>query len=269
MSVVFSTCWYSLKAKFPESTYKSWMDNMLSSVNHHHLVLYTDKHNYPFFFSKYGHNQNIKIIVKPIEEFYNYRHRDFWNNNHLKNPLLNTKINWELNMLWCEKVHFVHQTYISQYFPKCDYYGWIDIGYFRCRPQLDVPREQLHRFPNPQKISQLNPDKIHYALVNNDMNYIQYLFQTVQAGQPLPQNQISIAGGFFIGHKHKIEWWKDVFTQKLEQYIAQGSVVKDDQIIIVDCVLNDFIQHSGNFDLHQTSSEMTTDPWFLFSHTLL
>jgi hypothetical protein len=266
MSIVFSTCWYSLKAKFPESIYLEWMDNMLSQVHRYYLVLYIDEQHYSFFFSKYGSNPNIKIVIKPLEQFYNYRHKEFWIENHRNNPLLNQKINWELNMLWSEKVHFVNETRLSHYFPETDYYGWIDIGYFRCRTQLDIQREAIQNFPNPEKVRRLNPNKIHYALVHSQ--YFQQLMEIIKQKRPIPQNQISIGGGCFIGHKDKIEWWKTTFQNKLESYITVGQVVKDDQIIIVDCVFNDILNEGcANFDLHQETNP-SYDPWFLFSRSL-
>jgi len=242
------------------------MDNLLSSVQNFYLVLYTDEQNYNYFLSKYGKNYKIKIIIKPLNQFYNYQFKEFWIKNHANNPLLNTKINWELNMLWSEKVHFVHQTRISNYFPETNYYGWIDIGYFRCRPHLDIPREIIQKFPNPNKISQLNKNKIHYALVNRNNNYIYYLIDLIKNKQPIPQNQISIGGASFIGHKDKIEWWKNTYQTKLEQYIIESRVVKDDQIIIVDCVFSEATLE--NFELHQQITE-TVDPWFVFSVSLL
>lgn len=240
---------------------------MLSQVHRYYLVLYTDEQHYSYFFAKYGTNPNIKIIVKLLEQFYNYRHKDFWIENHRNNPLLNQKINWELNMLWSEKVHFVNETRLARYFPETDYYGWIDIGYFRCRPHIDIPREALREFPNPEKIRALNSNKIHYALVHSNSHYLQQLIQIVKERQPIPQNQVSIGGGCFIGHRDKIDWWKTTFQEKLESYIATSQVVKDDQIIIADCVFNDHLEGGNHFDLHQESNP-SYDHWFLFSRSL-
>jgi hypothetical protein len=242
---------------------------MLSSVHHYYLVLYTDTHNHPYFYSKYGNNSNIKIVIKPIEDFIGYKYRDFWTENHDKNNLLNQKINWELNMLWSEKVHFVHQTLISNYFPKTEYYGWIDIGYFRCRPQLDIKRELLLEFPNQEKLQLLDKTKIHYALVNTNTQYINHLIQIIKNNATIPPDQISIGGGCFIGDASKIEWWKNTFANKLEHYIDQKQLVKDDQIIIVDCIFNDFLKGNNNFELHQSNNRENLDPWFLFSRILL
>jgi hypothetical protein len=63
-----------------------------------------------------------------------------------------------------------------------------------------------------------------------------------------------------------IEWWKNTYQTKLEQYIIESRVVKDDQIIIVDCVFSEATLE--NFELHQQITE-TVDPWFVFSVSLL
>jgi hypothetical protein len=268
-TITFSTCWYPLKAKFPDTTYFEWMDNLLSNVVNYYLVVYTDESQYPMLYSKYGLNENIKFIVKPLEQFYNYKHRDFWINNHRKNTLLNSRTNWELNMLWSEKVHFVNETMTNLYFEETEYYGWMDIGYFRCRPSLDIGKESIKLFPNKEKIQWLNPDKIHYALVNMDIEYMPSLINIIRSGNPIPPNQVSVAGGFFIGHKTKIGWWRDTYQDKLETYIAKSSLVKDDQIIIADCIFSELM--GVNFELHHDSKRLGPryDPWFLFSYYLL
>jgi hypothetical protein len=185
------------------------------------------------------------------------------------------------------------------YFEETEYYGWMDIGYFRCRPSLDIGKESIKLFPNKEKIQWLNPDKIHYALVNMDIEYMPSLINIIRSGNPIPPNQVSVAGGFFIGHKTKIGWWRDTYQYKLETYIAKSSLVKDDQIIIADCIFSELM--GVNFELHHefkpfrvsNAKRLTPvslknahvmgvfnekrckrlypryDPWFLFSYYLL
>ena len=258
--ITFSTCWYSLKAKFPERIYEEWMDNLLSNVKHYNLVLYTD--NNRLFSSKYGENKRICIVVKALNEFYNDRHKDFWRENHNRNPLLNRKVEWEVNMLWAEKVHFVEETRTRLYFPKTEYYGWIDIGYFRCRPNLDTPKEKLCDFGHPDKVRKLDKHKIHVALVNSNNKYIQELSMLIQKGFSIPSDQISIGGGCFIGEYEKMGEWKRMFTEKMESYITKNRLIKDDQIIIADCVFSQL----SNFQIHTEKGPY--DSWFLFTRVL-
>lgn len=44
-------------------------------------------------------NPNFKVVVKPLTQFYNYKYKDFWIQNHEKNILLKDKSRWKLNML--------------------------------------------------------------------------------------------------------------------------------------------------------------------------
>jgi len=258
-AITFSTCWFPFKAKAPETVYRVWMDNLLSSVEMYWLVVYTDATNYDYFVKKYK-NPNIRFIVKPVETFFNYQFKDFWMENHERNSWLNTCIGWEVNMLWAEKVHFVEETRLSNYFPKTNYYGWLDIGYFRCRPHVDTPLPHLKTFANPEKINTLDKRFIHYALVNPD---IQPLIRLVRAGQPVPHNQVSISGNCFIGSCDKVEEWKNTFTKKQMKYMNEGRVIKDDQIILADCIFSE----PSRFVLHMENQAY--DPWFMFSRILL
>ena len=260
MPITFSSCFYIIKSKFPYNIYIEWMNNFISIVNEFNLVIYTDENS-----AKYINTQNnpkIKIILKPLEKFYNYKYKDSWIKNHEKNNLLKDRSCWELNMLWSEKVWFVKET-IEQIYFDSDYYGWCDIGYFRNRPN-DIHTSQLVSWGKNNTF--LQEDKIYYACVQNDDNYINYLLKFVnkknEYGLPvkeIPANQISIAGGFFILHKDKIDWWFKTYDEKLQTYFQHNYLVKDDQIILVDCIfshLDEFILLRENYPVF--------DNWFLF-----
>ena len=75
--ITFSTCWYVLdRAKFDNQTYRSWFSNLLQNVKNFYLVLYTDDESKNMLTPFIHENKNIKIIIVPKEEFYNYRYRD-------------------------------------------------------------------------------------------------------------------------------------------------------------------------------------------------
>jgi len=236
-------------------------------VNNYNLVIYCDESSCPCL-KKYLHNPRIKIIIKPHELFYNYRYKDKWIDNHAKNVLLNDRVDWKVNMLWSEKIHFVNETMCEKYFDT-DFYGWCDIGYFRNRPN-DMSNEQLTAWPNKSIIENLNKNKIYYACVNNDNNYILELMKIINNKNslglpdiPIPQNQMSIAGGFFISHKDKLQWWRNTYDTKLKLYFDNGYLVKDDQIIIVDCIFSNL----SEFCLCREQNHY--DNWFLFQRYLL
>lgn len=266
MSITFSSCFYIIKSKFDPTTYINWMNNFISMVNNFNLVIYSDENSSKYIDTK--HNSKIKVIIKPIEDFYNYKYNNYWIENHKRNNLLNDKSNWVLNMLWSEKIWFVKETVERKYF-ETDFYGWCDIGYFRNRNN-DIDSYKLLKWPNNEKIIKLDKNKICYACINNDNGYMNYLHKIVnnknQFGLPaqeIPPTQNSIAGGFFIIHKDKINWWSETYDTKLELYFKHNYLVKDDQIILVDCILsnlNEFLLFRENIP--------NLDNWFMFQRIL-
>ena len=268
MSITFSTCWYVFKAKFDTMTYLKWIDNMLSNVNNYNLVIYSDSFSSPCL-QPYLDNPRVKLVIKPHEMFYNYRYKNAWIANHEKNELLKNRVDWKVNMLWAEKIHFVYETIECQYFDT-EFYGWCDIGYFRGN-EKDLDYGALSKWPSEQKIARLNKEKIYYACVNNDDVYMDSLYQMVQnrnrftlPAVPIPPHQVSIAGGFFICHKDKIDWWRDTFDQRLSLYFRQNYLVKDDQVVIIDCILSNL----DDFNLIR-ENDHRYDNWFLFQRYLL
>ena len=266
MSITFSTAWYILQAKFDPDVYATWIYNMISCVHNYNLVIYADEIGMQFLkdrFSEYLINPHIKIVLKPLESFYNYKYKDQWIQNHKNNHYLNGRTEWKLHMLWAEKVHFVDETCKQQYFDT-DFYGWCDIGYFRDCPCPD--------FPSCNKIEALNPKKIYYACVNNNHKQMNSLMKMVNNKNrdglpmvPLPPQQISVAAGFFIVHRDRSDEWKNTFDKRLHSYFKCGYFVKDDQIIVIDCIFSDlksfcFVREPDN---HNSSTI-----WFLFQRYL-
>jgi len=265
--LVLSSCWYKLNCKFNEEKYKVWINNFLNNINNFYLVIYTNKDSYKMI-KQYEDNSRIKIILLDLEEFYNYKYKDFWIKNHEKNYLLNTKICWEVNMLWAEKISFVKRTIDNKYF-NGEWFGWCDIGYFRGRDN-DIPNQLIKQWPNPLKIQELNNSKIYYAKVNNNQNvfnsYMRTLLDKNVVGLPkniIPYDQISIAGGFFLIHNTKIDWWHTMFDNKLKLYFDNDRLVKDDQIIVLDNICCNI----ANFVLVEERTNY--DNWFLFQRYLM
>ena len=269
MSITFSSCFYIIKSKFNPSIYIEWMGNFLSIVNNFNLVIYTDVSSCKYISKEALMNTNIKIILKPLEHFYNYKYKDFWIKNHEKNFLLNDKSCWQLNMLWAEKVWFVKETVERKYF-ETDWYGWCDIGYFRNRPE-DLHTSFLSTWPSKDKILLLDREKIAYACINNDVRYIQHLHKIINNKnsnglqvKPIPPHYNSVAGGFFILYKNKINWWVKTFDNKLKLYFRNNYLVKDDQIILIDCIMSNL----DHFSLFRENNKLF-DNWFMFQRILL
>ena len=64
------------------------------------------------------------------------------------------------------------------------------------------------------------------------MDYLEYINQLINTKNekklpptPVPPDQISIAGGFFLLHKKNIWWWKTTFDKKLELYFKNEAVI--------------------------------------------
>lgn len=267
MSITFSSCFYIIKSKFPPEKYIEWMDNLISIVKNFYLIIYTDENSVKFINTR--NNPRIKVIIKPLEQFHNYKYKDFWIENHKKNTLLNEKSCWELNMLWCEKISFVRQTIYNKYFDT-EHYGWCDIGYFRNRDN-DTSIIELFNWPDPNKIQKLNRNKIVYACINNDNRFINELNKCINNKNsnglpvsPIPAFQTSIAGGFFILHKSLINYWFTTFDNKLSNYFRNNYLVKDDQIILADCIFSDI----NHFILVRETNH-SYDNWFMFQRVLL
>ena len=265
MQITFSSCFYIIKSKFDANQYLQWLSNLVYIANNFNLVIYTDEYTFKFIDTK--NKPNIKVVIRPLEQFYLYKYKDYWISNHKNNHLLKDRIEWSVNMLWSEKLWFVNETIQNNYFDT-EFHGYCDIGYFRNRGN-DMHINQLTQWPNDNKIVSLDKNKIHYARVNNDMNFINYLFGLINTknniGLPfnkIPDDQLSIAGGFFLIHREKISWWCETYETKLKLYFENNYLVKDDQIIIIDCIFSN-IKH---FKLHEEISRY--DIWFMFQRLL-
>ena len=267
--ITFSSCFYIINSKFPPDIYIGWMNNFLLMVNNNfNLVIYTDENSFKYIDKR--EKTNIKIIIKTKESFYNYKYKNNWIQNHEKNYLINDKSCWELNMLWSEKIQFVNETIKNKYF-ETEFYAWCDIGYFRNRHE-DLHTDKLitSNWPNPNTVNQLDKSKIYYGCINNNDGYMNYLYKLINnknnLGLPveeIPPNQQSVAGGFFIIHKDKIDWWSKTYDSKLVLYFKHNYLVKDDQIIIIDCVLSQL----SEFVLFREDNVMF-DNWFMFQRIL-
>ena len=270
--VVFSTCWYEFKAKFDPSVYYKWMDTLLSTVENYDLVIYTDEASKKNLM-RYCNNPRIKLVIKETTDFYMYKYKDLFEKNHSKNIYLNDMVDWRVNMLWCEKIFFVRHTIHEEIFLNKSFedvfYGWIDIGYFR-EPYLLYNKELLKKWPNTNTISQLDKTKIYYSLVNPDDKFLGYLQGLIlnknQRGLPIqeiPPLQVSIGGGFFLTHLKNVEWWATTFETRLKLYFDNDYLVKDDQMIIADCVFSDM----DKFSLVRENNQ-NYDCWFVFTRAL-
>ena len=268
IDITFSTCWYIMNSKHTIETFLLWIDNFLSNINNFNLVVYTDDDASKYFL-QYLNNPRIKIIIKPINTFYNYKYKEEWIKNEeiLKKDLIN--IDWKLNMLWSEKINFVKETIQEKYY-NTNWYGWCDIGYFRCN-ENDLSKEELTYWPSNDKINNLNKEKIYYSFLNNNTNYYNIISKIVKNKNinglpkiPIPLSHLTIGGGFFLIYKDKINWWFNLYDTKLKLYFKNNYLVKDDQIILTDCILSNI-----NFFILCLENNSKYNNWFMFQRLLL
>jgi len=282
--ITFATAWYDLGAKFAKEQYYVWAVTLLQNVRNFNLVVYVEDAQSAQLIRDLAANatatSRIYVIIHPFNELPLYcTHRAQFEANHLQNTELNMRVSWKLVLLWCSKQYFVETTENrigNSGFPHIatEYYGWMDIGYFRSRiSKGELSGEQIRQFPNNNKLRQLMArDKIHYGLVNPAVietlkGYVKERDVNGLPKMPIPTNQISVAGGFFIlasGGPSRI--WREQFETHLAKYFAARRIIKDDQYVLIDLILmNPFV-----FQLWVESPIVAArDPWFIFQRLLI
>ena len=264
--ITFVTSWYIVKAKFNKELYAQWINNLLANVNNFNLVIFTNEES-KYMIEPYLKNKKIKAIIYEWDEFSTYKYKDKWVSNHEINHSLNNMVHWKLNMLWNEKINMVKIVKDRLIFPN-NIFGWCDIGYFRCN-SASIDFDTIRQWPNEDKINSIDKHKIYYNQVcnsyylNNLVRHILTKNDTDLPVTPIPYNQVSIAGGFFLTHCENINWWWNTFYKRLELYFDNNYLVKDDQIIVIDCIANN-LKH---FKL--IKQQPGFDPWFGFQTYLL
>lgn len=267
--ITFSSCFYIVNSKFGKDKYIEWMNNIIYIANNFNLVIYTNTKSRKYIDTK--QKKNIKVVIKEFSEFYNYKYKTSWINNHKINSHFNSSgynTDWELNMLWSEKIWLVSETANSRYFDT-NLYGWCDIGYFRNRPN-DLSIDKLVNWPDDSIVKGLDANKIHYGCVANDIrlnDLNKIILKKTNDDIPvrqIPPGQNSVCGGFFILHKSMIEWWAIQYDTKLQAYFKNNYLVKDDQILIIDCILS----KPQHFLLYRNFNPKY-DPWFVFQGVLM
>ena len=267
--ITFSSCFYIVNSKFEKEKYIEWMNNIIYIANNFNLVIYTNAKSRKYIDTK--QKKNIKVVIKEFSEFYNYKYKTSWINNHKINSHFNSSgynTDWELNMLWSEKIWLVSETANSRYFDT-NLYGWCDIGYFRNRSN-DLSIDKLVDWPDDSIVKGLDANKIHYGCVANDIrlnDLNKIILKKTNDDIPvrqIPPGQNSVCGGFFILQKSMIKWWAIQYDTKLQAYFKNNYLVKDDQILIIDCILS----KPQHFLLYRNFNPKY-DPWFVFQGVLM
>jgi hypothetical protein len=282
--ITFATAWYDLGAKFAKEQYYVWAGTLLKNVRKFNLVVYVeDADSAQLIRELSANNSRVYIIIFPFNDLPLYRtHGPQFEFNHMGNVELNGRVSWKLVLLWCSKQFFVENTENHMGTPPTpgfpngvtNYYGWMDIGYFRSRGgKRELTGEQIREYPNSDRLRTLMlPTKIHYGLVNPAVMETLKGYASRRDAEtglpkiPIPSNQISVAGGFFIlGSGGPSRIWREQFETHLFRYFAGSRTIKDDQYILIDLILlNPMV-----FQLWVESPQTSPDPWFLFQRLLM
>ena len=255
-NLTLTTCWYNFKNKFTPEIYQKWISNFINYVENFNLVIYTDKNSIDIF-KNFDLSDKVKIVVYEKEDWELHPLDSKLEKSYQKNKYLNRMVQKEVIMLWLQKTYFVKKTIEEKYF-ETEFYGWCDIGYFR-----DSTSKNWHSSNSLQKISK---DKINYILVeSNTINILKrekekrkLSFEELRT--MIPPDQVSIAGGFFIGTRQICIDWYNKFNETLNYYLDKDWLVKDDQIIILD----NYLEGKFPFNLIDSGRQ----EWFYFIHYL-
>lgn len=289
INITFSSCLYQMKNRHGYQKHMIWFRDFIGVVNRFYLVIYTGENEYNGICNEIRKldeptQQKIKVVVKPFSEFYNSKHERFWMENNARPECKLAELaDWRLNMLWCEKNHFVRETIENRYFDT-EYYGWCDVGYFRntLSPGSAYRERIRERWPNPNKINRLHKHKVYYGCNISPSNlhkcytYHTDYFRNIDEESGIPREIYSprahlLSGGFYIAGREKALWWCSRFQEIIELYITNNAVIQDDQHIIAHCVFTNGMNAGTSDDfciikLNETSEDKL---WFLFRDFLL
>jgi hypothetical protein len=290
INITFSSCLYLVKNRHGYEKHLNWFREFIRVVNRFYLVIYTGENEYPWICDEIrkldeATQRKIKVILKPFSEFHNYKYERFWMENNARPGCKLAQIaDWRLNMLWCEKTHFVRETIENRYFDT-EYYGWCDVGYFRdtLSPGSAYRERIREHWPNPDKINRLHKDKVYYGCNISPSNlhkcytyYAQHFQNTAKidavTGIPresYPPRAHMLSGGFYITGREKALWWCCRFQEILELYITNNVVIQDDQHIIAHCVFTNGGTTTTDFCIIKVNETNEDALWFLFRDVLL
>lgn len=265
--ITFVTCWYRMNSKLSQDVYIKYIHNFLDNVSNANIVIYTNTDSYEdvqFAESK----SNMKIILCDFYEFETNKLIPFLQKNKNNPSYTNKSLDIELQMVYLEKVAFLKKTIDHNPF-NSTWFGWCDIGYFRCR-NVDIQMNQIKQWPRKNIENNLEKDKIYYGNVNGNVRHVFNLFTICvnqnAAGLPkmqLPHDMVAISGGFCLLHRDKMTWYYDKFYDLLNKYVHNGYYVKDDQMIIFNCIALNQV----HFKIC-TEFDKMYDNWFMFQRIL-
>ncbi len=229
MTITFYTLIYKVKSKFDFDKYKEWGNNLMKNIKNNNFIIFTNLETYDIIKDIIDFtNNNIKIKILEFNEFKYYKYKLYFEK--CKKLIDGYNIDWKLLLIWIERILLLNKIKDT----KTEYYAHVDFGYFRDDKFSDAFLNNIDILNN------LNKDKIYYCLVYNDLFYIKNI---------LNQNLYKeiIGGGFFIIHYDKIDYYINLFNDKVLYYINNKELIKDDQYILQNIIFDK--NNINNFEL--------------------
>jgi hypothetical protein len=190
---------------------------------------------------------------------YQYNNRDKWMSNSKKDIF---SVNWKLNMINAEKMHFIYKTAYILYFPKTLWYGWCDIDYFNEVKDRDM------KWCNHFKLLWLNHEKIYFSLMCREHLIMDILKKQIQTKdktgvpvEPISKSIYIIPTNFFLLSRENVEWMKTIYNEKLNLYFKNNVSIYSDQTILLDIILSDINELNTRFVLLQQPHNFADDKY--------
>jgi hypothetical protein len=222
MQTTIVTAYFQLPiSKKSHDQYTQWMKNML--IIQTPMLIFSDKASKPLI-QRFRGSLPTHYVTLDLDDFYTARYEISFYEHQLLDHEIAIGHNPQLYMIWNEKSHFLKQA--SEINPfQSDYFLWVDMGCFR------VPNTRYVQWPNPQKITQLEPDKMLMVQV--------YPFRPEELAEnhtlaSIPSFQYTnrIGGTMFGGTKGAIDLWHKEYYEMLEHFIRIKRFIGKDQSIM-------------------------------------
>lgn len=248
------TAYYRFTSKHTHDKYEKWMDNFLKFVATP-IVVFSDENSSKYVFERRG-NLPMRLIIKPISEWYVYKYLELWKKHLLMDHEHYHNIN--LYMIWNEKTNFVKEAIDKNYF-NTEYFLWCDVGCFRFDQQ-----KRMIPYSYWPHVNRFKKDKLTVLSVvpfNRDEKIILGNGLT-----PSFKYVNRIGGTMFGGHKDVVMKWHKLYYDHLELYFQHNYFAGKDQSVMATVV----VKYPELFDVVQSPPGFVEDKqWFYLQPYLL
>jgi hypothetical protein len=241
MTVTVVSCYYRVASKFPSTQYDAWIQNFMSLPMH--TIIYSTGEALADLLQKYPPSPSRMYVDKPISAF-NMSKYD-WSRDHSEDSETSVGHSIDLYKIWGEKAYFVCDA-IERNPYNSEKYVWCDIGCFRNAAAL--PRFQT--FPNSAAIP---ADKISMIQMEG--------FRPGDKPYPISnqfKSRITVGGTMFGGGIKVLKWFKDAYTQILEEADASKVFKGKDQNLHAFLLL----RYPSKFHILRPILDDHYDKWF-------